>query len=89
MWTVHVIEALTIRIHPDLLPLLQSISNVSPSDALDPKVLELHGHVFILIWYVGHIHGADASLASLATHSSGADQVVRMRPWLLPLVGHT
>ena len=89
LWTVHVIEALAVWIHPDLFPLLQSVSDVSPSDALDPKVLELHGHVFILTWYVGHVHGADASLAALPTHSGGADQVVRMCPWLLTLVGHT
>ena len=89
LWTVHVIKPLTIWIHPDLLPLLKSFSNVSPSYALDPKVLELHSHVLILTWYVGHIHGADPSLAALATHGSRADQVVRMCSRLLALVGNT
>ena len=73
LWTVHVIKALTERIHSDLLPLLQSISNVSPSDALDPKVLELYRHVFVLTRYVRHIHGADAPLAALTTDSRRAD----------------
>ena len=67
------IKALTEGIHPDLFPLLQSICHVSPSDALDPKVLELHRHVLILTRYVGHIHRADAPLAALATDSSRAD----------------
>ena len=89
LWTVHVVEALPIWIDPDLLSLLQSVSDVPLSHALDPKVLELHGHVFILTWYVGNVHGADASLAALATHGSRADQVVRMSPWFLTLVGNT
>ena len=73
LWTVHVIKTLTERIHPDLLPLLQSICNVSPSDALNPQVLELHRHVLILTRYVGHIHRADAPLAALTTNGSRAD----------------
>ena len=89
LWTVHVVEALAKRIHPDLFSLLQSVSNVSLSDALDPKMLEFHGHVFVLTRHVGHVHGADAPLAALTTHRGRADQVVRVGSWLLSLVSDT
>ena len=88
--SVGVIKTLTKRIHSDLLPLPQSLSNLSPCHALDPKVLELNSQ--ILTRYMRHPLDTNAIFATTVSwrrSDSWADQVVRMHPWLLPLVGNT
>ena len=69
---VHVVKALSVGIHSYLLPLLQGFPDVLPPHTLDPKVLELHGHVLVLTWHVGHVHRAHTPLATLPTNCSWA-----------------
>ena len=54
------LEALSERIHPDGLALLQRLLDVSFPLALDPQVLELNGHV-----RVGHVLSANSLFASV------------------------
>ena len=56
------IKTLTKRIHSDLLPLPQSLSNLSPCHALDPKVLELNSQ--ILTRYMRHPLDTNAIFAT-------------------------
>ena len=69
---VHVVKALSVGIHSYLLPLLQGFPDVLPPHTLDPKVLELNGHVLVLTWHVGHVHRAHSPLATLPTNCSWA-----------------
>ena len=69
---VHVVKALSVGIHPYLLPLFQRFPDVLPPHTLDPEVLELNGHVLVLTWHVGHVHRAHAPLATLPTNCSWA-----------------
>ena len=45
VWRLYVAESLSVGIHPDLLPQLESLCNVLLPDTLYAKVGELHGHV--------------------------------------------
>ena len=69
---VHVVKALSVGIHSYLLPLLQGFPDVLPPHTLDPKVLELNGHVLVLTWHVGHVHRAHTPLATLPSNCSWA-----------------
>ena len=73
VWRLYVAEALSVGVHSDLLPQLESLCDVLLPDALDAEVGELHGHVFIV-----DVHGAHPLLAAVPTHTGGADQVVGM-----------
>ena len=66
-------EALSEGINSDLLPLFESVSDISPPDALDTKVGELHSHLVVV-----DVHRADALLTSISAHAGGRDEVVRV-----------
>ena len=56
VWRLHVTEALSEGIHPDLPPLPERGLHVLLPDALDAEVGELHGHVLAVDVLLAHAH---------------------------------
>ena len=83
VWTFDVSKALSEGVHSNLLPLSEGVCNVSPPDALDTEMGELHRHLVVV-----DVHGADSLLAAVPPHAGRAHQVVRMRLRHLRVVRH-
>jgi len=81
---VGMVEALPEGVNADLLPLLQSLSNVLPAYTLNPQVLELRCHGVQV-----DVHGTDSFLATVASNRGRADQIVWVSLGRVRVVGDT
>ena len=71
VWTIHVSEALSVRIHAYLLSQLERLGDVLLPDALDAEVGELHYHVLAVDVLLAHaLLAATSSNLSMESYIS-------------------